>query len=484
MDKGRRITRNFLYAFFSNTVGLILSVVISFALPVFFGEDIASYGYIQLYMLYASYYYFFHFGLCDGIFLREGGNHYQKLDKRSYSAQLLFLMISQLLITTVILLYSRFLVSEGTRQFVFAVVGVSLLIMQPKTMFTSILQATNRIREYSVVVVLAKVTTVVLLFVVFLSGVKDYRLIILIIVFGEMTSLIYAMYCCKEVVFCKPVAFSKIMVPINENIRSGINLLFSNLSAMLITGIVKFAIEYQWDIEAFARISLTLSVSNMFMVFISAVSVVLYPEMRRMDKDRFVPMYNFMRTMLMSLLLGALVLYYPLRISLTRLLPQYSESISYMAILLPICVYSSRMSMLTQTYMKVLRLEKRIMLVNTGALVLSCFLTVISVFIVKDLTMAIMTVVVSQAYRAIHAEIILSKHIEIGVKADVLYETIITAVFIIANWFIGGKLGLFLYLATYVCYLFVKRNSLKSCVVRIVTRFKGTNLPTITTKST
>ena len=46
MDKGRRITRNFLYAFFSNTVGLILSVVISFALPVFFGEDIASYGYI------------------------------------------------------------------------------------------------------------------------------------------------------------------------------------------------------------------------------------------------------------------------------------------------------------------------------------------------------------------------------------------------------------------------------------------------------
>ena len=47
--------------------------------------------------------------------------------------------------------------------------------------------------------------------------------------------------------------------------------MFANIASMLIIGVVRFGIERSWDVETFGKVSLTLSASNLMMLFINAV---------------------------------------------------------------------------------------------------------------------------------------------------------------------------------------------------------------------
>lgn len=53
------------------------------------------------------------------------------------------------------------------------------------------------------------------------------------------------------------------------------------------------------------------------MVFISAVSIILFPTLRRTSDDKLAGMYDFMRTSIMTVLLGLLIFYYPAKPALT-----------------------------------------------------------------------------------------------------------------------------------------------------------------------
>ena len=95
------------------------------------------------------------------------------------------------------------------------------------------------------------------------------------------------------------------------------------------------AIENNWNIETFSQVSLTLSVSNLLMVFIRAIATVLFPVLRRQgtEKRKLQELYTTMRGGLMCVLLGALVLYYPMREVLVSWLPEYEVGLHYMALL-------------------------------------------------------------------------------------------------------------------------------------------------------
>ena len=71
--------------------------------------------------------------------------------------------------------------------------------------------------------------------------------------------------------------------------------MFANIAGLLINGIVRFAIENHWNVETFGKVSLTMTMSNMLMVFISAVSVVIYPMLKQTPEERLAQMYKTIR---------------------------------------------------------------------------------------------------------------------------------------------------------------------------------------------
>lgn len=76
--KKNKLINNIIYAFFAQGVSLLLSVVMSLIVPKVLGVE--QFGYWQLFIFYAGYVGFFHFGLNDGIYLKLGGSDYDNLD--------------------------------------------------------------------------------------------------------------------------------------------------------------------------------------------------------------------------------------------------------------------------------------------------------------------------------------------------------------------------------------------------------------------
>ncbi len=455
----KRFLKNFSYTFLSNIISLLISSVITFIVPKFL--KVESYGYFQLYLFYVNYIGFFHFGWCDGIFLRYAGAYYDKLDKKLFSGQFYMLAFFEILIGTFIICYGYFFTSDETKWFVITCVGISTVLIIPRCLLQYLLQGTNRIKEYAVITMIEKIITVVGIFLLFVMQYANYQAVIVADLMGKLSSLIYSVFCCKDIVFERPCKIKQSIREALINVKVGLNLMLANIASFLIIGLIRMAIEKKWDIATFGKISLTISISNLLLVVIKAVANVIFPLLKRMSQDKYSEVYKILRDSMMIPLLGMMVFYYPIKTILSLWLPNYADSLKYMAILFPICIYESKDTLLINTYLKALRKEKWLLAVNAATVLFSVLLSYISVFVLQNLDTAILSIVILLACRCIISEVLLTNLIEnANLYKDIVLENILSVLFIITSWSIGGMLGLILYMISYLIYLFLKRNNI------------------------
>lgn len=467
----KSVFKSFTYTFVSNVVSFIISAIVTFFVPKQLG--IESYGYFQLYLFYISYTGFLHFGWADGIFLRYGGEYYDKLDKAKFSGQFWLYSGVEVAFGLLICLASVTLASPQDKAIVLALTGISVFLVLPRTLLQYILQCTNRIREYATLTVLEKVIYITVVVLSLLAGTHSFIPMILADLLGKSCALLYSVYQCRDILATKPIGLKTSLKEARANIAVGIKLMFANIASMLIIGFVRLSIENQWDVTTFGKVSLTMSVSNLLMVFIRAVALVMFPMLRRTNSDKLSGIYNTMRTCLMIPLLEMLIFYYPAKVILSAWLPQYADSLVYMALLFPMCVFESKMSMLIETYMKTLRKEKWLLLVNVTTVLLSVVITLSTTYWLHNLDLAVASIVLLLAFRCVFAELLLSTVLDVNVKTDIVLELSLTIIFIGASWFVGGVAGLAIYAVAYLVYLFIKRNDVAfvlNTVLRMIRR--------------
>lgn len=460
MSKSREFIKRVGYSIGANLLSLFVSLLTTLLVPKFLGAEIGQYGYLQIYLFYVSYIGFFHLGLCDGIYLRDAGKHYNELDKPLYSSQFWILSAFSVFVASGIAIYGGIFSQNEDYSFIFFMIALNVLIYLPRTMLQYYLQTTNRIKEYASITTIGRAIYGVELISIFVICSANYRVIVFADLLAKAIALSVAVYWCRDIVFCKPAKFGSGFRECVTNISVGIKLLFANIASMLITGIVRWGIEQQWDVVTYGKISFSLSVSQFLLTFISAVALVLYPTLRRTDKDKLSGLYGQIRDILMLPLLGCMMLYYPVEIILSAWLPQYAESMQYMAILFPLCIYAAKMTLLIQTYMNVHRMERTALVVNLIGVGFAIVTTIVSVFILKDLRAAMLSVVLNQMFRCVIAEFVLSRKINVYVTRDVLEEIILTIIFIAANWFIGGWKGVAVYAMAFAVYCLVEKRKI------------------------
>lgn len=458
--KVKTFVKNFSHTVTANTVAFLVSALVVLIVPKRLGA--AQYGYFQLYTLYTSYVGFFHFGWVDGMYLRYGGKEYSCLDRPMFLSQFWMLSLFELLISAGIAVYGLLAFPGAQKSFVIVMTGVCTLLMNPRYYLTYVLQATNRIKEYSFVTTLERLLYFVMVVAMLALGIRDYRMLIVADLAGKAVSLALAVFYCKEIVFGRPAPARAAFRETREDIRVGFKLMFANVASLLIVGIVRLAIEREWDVETFGKVSLTLSVSNLLMIFINAVSSILFPALRRTSGARLPDLYKFMRNFLMVGLLGMLLCYYPAKVILSKWLPAYADALTYMALMFPMCVFESKSSMLVSTYLKTLRREKTILLINVSTVALSFATTFVTVFLLKNLTLAVLSIVLLQAFRCLFGEALLSKSLGISVVKDALLEIAMTVVFIASAWLVRSWVCVPIYAAAYAAYLLIKRRDVVS----------------------
>lgn len=446
------------YAFLAQGISLLLSILMSLVVPKVL--NIEEFGYWQLFVFYSSYVGFFHFGLNDGIYLRYGGMDYEELDFKLISSQFWVALILQTVFSIGVSIFSLIFINDFDRQFVFIATAICLVISNMSLFIGFIFQAVDKVNIFSTSVIIDKVFFIISVLVLLVFKTDYYNIFVVLFLVSKLISFIYCIIKGREMVFSRikdlKDGFSDIVI----NVSKGINLMLSNIASLLILGIGRFIVDRIWGVSAFGKFSFSLSLTNFFLLFISQVSMVLFPTLRRTSGEQQKAFYNISRNILGILLAGIFIFYVPIAYLLGVWLPQYSESIKYLILLLPLCTFDGKMQMLCTTYLKVMNKERTLLKINVVSMIISLLLCLIGGYVFKNIHLIIIFMVVAIAVRSIIAEVYLSKLMDTVVIKNIIYEMSLAVIFVASTWFLSFLTSFIIYLVTYSIYIFAKRKDI------------------------
>lgn len=455
----RKFIKNVSYLMFVNVLSFVISAVITFVVPKFL--SIREYSYFQLYLFYLNYLGFCCIGWIDGIVLRYAGKYYEDIDKKVFSGQFKLYSFLEILIGIIVIVVVAIIKPDDVDKMqVFVMIGVAIILSQVNAFFRYLMQVVNYINVYAQNMLLEKIVYILGVALVLGSKNYNYKYLIWADLLAKLVVLVHMLIVNRELVKTKSVPLQGTLIEAKENISVGLKLLAANGSSLLIVGIIRYTIQSHWDVETFGKISLSLSVSNMFMVFVQAVGVSLFPMLRRIRKELLSKLYLIIRHTLMFSMLGMLILYYPAYRILSLWLPQYAESLHYMALMFPICIFESKIQLLIEPYLKSLRKEKDLLKINLSAVGLSLFSSALTIVILNNLNLAVLSIVIILGYRCVALELIIERTIKIQLKKDIAGEILMVISFIVFNWCLGGPLGVLAYALVYVVYVIINRSGI------------------------
>ncbi|MCM6922699.1 hypothetical protein NE279_03925, partial [Enterococcus faecium] len=364
--KAKSVIKNLYYTVAANFATLGISILLNLFVPKLLG--VTEYSYWQLYVFYSSYVGFLHFGWIDGIYLKIGGEEYNKLDKRSLGSQFWYLTIFEFFVSIAIVVWAYFFMPNSSQSLILILTAVVSVITIVKTFILYIFQSTNRIKEYAQLSRNDRYLYVLFIAIYFALGGRDFYWLIIMDIASKLIVTLWGMSRIKDMLQVNMISLKELVPEIFDNINIGSKLMLSSIASMLILGTIRFFVQQRWSIETFGKLSFTLSISNMFLTFVNAVGIVMFPLLRRTNQQRLPELFRILRDLFVPLTYGLLIFYVPAKIVLTMWLPEYTESLNFMGILFPIVIYEGRMSLLINTYLKSLRKEKTILMVNVMTL--------------------------------------------------------------------------------------------------------------------
>lgn len=466
-EKAKSIVKNLYYTVAANFATLAISVLLNLFVPKLLG--VKEYSYWQLYVFYSSYVGFLHLGWVDGIYLKIGGAEYEDLDKRKFGSQFWYLNFFEVIISTFVILVSFFLTAGSDKKIILIMTAIVSVVTIAKTFILYIFQSTNRIKEYAQLSRGDRYIYAVSVLVYLLLGWRSFFWLIVLDILSKLIMTIWGMYHIRDMVRIHLIGLKKMLPEILDNINIGSKLMLSNVASMLIIGIIRFFVDQQWSVVTFGKLSLTLSISNMFLTFVNAVGVVMFPLLRRTNQDKLPQLYMVLRSLFVPITYSFLIFYIPIKFILSMWLPAYADSLMYMGILFPMVVYEGRMSLLVNTYLKTIRKEKTILFVNVMTLVVTFVSSLIVIFLIKNLLLAVGLIIFSLAFRCNLAEIFLSKYLNVKIANRLIIENLLTIGFILSNIIFSQWISLFVYIVLYLVFLIINAGSIKKSFIT----FKG-----------
>jgi len=458
------------YTLTSSVFSAFVSVLSVLVIPKVVG--VVEYGYWALFVFYTSYVPFALAGWADGIYLRLGGTDYRDLDRGLLSLQSRLIAISQLVVAGALAGWAAILVEDGERQFVLISAAIYLVIVNIRYFYTYILQASLRFSSFAQIILLDRGLYLAIVALLLALGTTDYRSLVVADLSAKAVSLGAALFMCRDVVASNPAQLKRGLEDVALNISAGVKLTISNTSNMLILGVVRFAIDRSFGVAAFGKMSLALNLSSFVMVLVNSVGIVIFPYLRRIDNRRLGEFYENIRSALMPVLLGLLLLYQPIAIAMAAWLPDFQQSIRYLALLFPIVAFEGKMALLVNTYFKALRKEGKLLSINLLALVLSAILAYLSTVTLRSLDLAALSIAIVLGIRGVAAELAITQQIGVTVLLRNIFETALCGIFVLATWHLEGWTPSMIYALCFMVYIVAFRGTTVAVIRQILRRYR------------
>lgn len=462
MMNTKSVIKNISYSFLANIISLLLGILATFLFPKFL--NVSGYGYYQLYIFYTGYLIITALGLADGVQLKIAGQEYRQLNFDEQSSMFWLSSLLQVAVYVVLLVLSSIMIQDADKRYAIVCACIVGLVTHPRYYLYTLLQGVNRLREYSHIIITERSISIVISIIALLLGFKDFRLMILFDVIGRILSFVLAMYFCKEIVFRKPRIDGNIIKKIISYTLSGSMILFAMQTSSIVIGVNRYGIEHEWGIEEFSKISLAIALSNMVLRCVNSISVVMFPTLRNVNTEKLPNIYRNINAILMSTIFIFMCFFKPVCYLIGIWLPQYADSLKYSILLLPICIYECKYSLLINTNLKTLNKEKSIGAINAVSVIVSFITTFISIGLLKNMELAIVGILVSLSIRSMIGEWIISRIYSIDVIWNIVAEFVLSIAFIFCMYFNNGYSFSVFYLIVVILYTLIEKKEIISAL--------------------
>lgn len=425
---------NLAYAIVAQGVGLLSSILTSLVLPKFLGID--DYAYWQLFLLYSSYAGFALLGLNDGIYLRLGGKRYSEIDHGELKAQQCVVVVFQIVVALCCLVAITLSGLEPYRGLILVLCVFFGLLVNLTQCLRYVFQCTNLTRISSMADLIAKGFFLLFMGTVLVLGSKASLPFILGYIGCQAIAFAYVLICARETLFTK-ASFAGALGACLADIKAGMKIMVAYYADSLIVGFTRMMTDWHLGLATFGRLSLSFSLTNFVLAFIGQVSMVVFPVLKRLDPAEQAGKYVTIRLLLHTVLPLAYLLYVPAKIVLGLWLPEYEASFVYLALTMPLCVYSCKANLLFNTYMKMGRHEGALCAVNVAAMALNGALACAGIMGFASVELATCFIVLTVALRDFAFELFMARKFGNRVLGTCVSEAAISAGFMAASWFLG-----------------------------------------------
>lgn len=353
--------KNLKYSFVAQAIILAIGIAKALIIPSVLSVD--SYAYWQIYLFYIGYVGFCYLGYNDGILLRYGKYDYTDLPFEKLRRSMQFYIAMLLLFSAAICVITLGM-EDAQKEFSILAVGLSVLMYGLNGVFIYVFLITNQIKRHSFFSAVDSVSNFLGVLLLVVLKQEDFRLLILFVFITKLLSVLAMMFLCKDIVFgkCAPVAegFHEFI----DNIKVGIFLMLAQIMSMLVTGLGRVFVEYGGELKEYAYYSFGMTVLNIILVGVTAVATVMYPTLGRVDAKLLPTIFNKTYDFFTYFTVVVLFLYYPAYILVGIVFPKYASILGYFFILFLTMTWQAKVTITTNSYFRVLRMERRMFKIN------------------------------------------------------------------------------------------------------------------------
>lgn len=452
--KNRKLFKSAYYSITASIISLFASSLSVLILPKIMND--IDYGYFQLYLFYLGFSGILLWGWNDGIYLRYGGKLYDKINKNIVGTELYISIIFTIIQAS---LLAGGLINQFASKYMVAFIIIGGICSNIQSCIASIRLTTFGTKEYALPIIIGRSIYLLSLILCFVFQIADIFFVAFFELLSRIIQMIIAIFYSKELFKYISIKKRNIMAVL-LNMKIGIKIMIASISGMLILGIVRYSISECWSIDVFGKISLILNVPMFFTAITNALGLVLFPYLKQIDMRRMARAYDNMKSSLTLLALLLFMMFFPLKYFMSIWLPNYIDYFSYMAIIFPVFLFDTRISLLINSYLKSLRMENILLSINVLVAFVCSIYTYVFAVIFGDLFFVVLGIVIMQMIRCVIAEKYLSKRLPIKVNSDACIDFVVIVNFVVLGFLKEYGLLFFNCILIAILYAYIKRNSL------------------------
>lgn len=451
-ESSKSFVKNVSIVFVNNLLSLIKGIAVSLALPIVLSME--GYADYKLFTLYSSYIGLLHFGLIDGICLRYAGKTIKEIGGQKIRMFSHLLMKMDLFNSVVILILSQMLLPRDARWLGWAIaVDVNLHNMMS---FNSLLmQITMQFKKYTFIECtfnILQLLSLPLLLLLRRWGVMSGRGYVMLYQCAEILVLVCVMFKMPEIVLGKAQSVSDRKQEVQELLKIGIPLLVSGIVATLVVNLDRQFVSVLFSKRDYAAYSFAYSIMNIALTLLSAMSIVLYPTLKKVGKEQICGYYNKTISGISMLVFFGLTFVSIADMFIRWILPKYVASIEILMLILPALCTISLLQIVVINYYKAIEKMNWYFWLCIGALGLSFLANSVAYHIWRSMDAIAIATVISCCVWFVSCDVTLRLKMKIK-GTTIWYVLIMTAVYYGANLFVRVDSTVVSALIYFLCFV-------------------------------